>query len=106
MRLRDGRDGRDGERGERGLQGLQGEKGLQGLPGPQGIPGPRGPKGDTGPIGKALFAGDAVATFERDRFDQTVRLTISPLGGGPALEVVPMRDINGLVLQASIRILG
>lgn len=105
MRLRDGRDGRDGEQGERGLQGLQGEKGLQGIPGIQGIPGPRGPKGDAGPIGKALFAGDATATFERDQFDQTQRLTITPIGGGPSIEVIPMRDMNGLVQQASIRII-
>lgn len=77
------------------------KRGLQGAPGPRGergIPGPQGAKGEP------AVAGDAVATFYRDQFDQTQLVEIVPRAKqGPTIQIVPERDsTTGLITAALI----
>jgi hypothetical protein len=111
-----GPQGPQGEAGERGPQGYQGhpgedgEQGPQGPPGEQGEPGPPGEVGPAGPRGRdgadgrdAILRSPARVEFERDeRTRLTLRLIITPEGGGDGLQAVPVRGADGLMTAADI----
>jgi hypothetical protein len=48
----------------------------------------------------------AQVKFERDEGDEkrrTLRMILSPMDGGPSIEVKPQRDTDGLIKTAEIR---
>ena len=91
--------------GQRGPRGERGERGPIGPRGERGFPGDRGPQGERGLQGKAAMTLlPARVEFERDADGWTTRVLLQAVAGGPIVEIVPRRGLDGLMVDATVNV--